>query len=233
MRFLAPALIALCLPLSLAAAELKFETKLREITVAADAEKVVAEFPFKNDSKEEVEILEYTAGCSCITASISPADKLKYAPGEGGIIRAEFELSALAGVVEKSVALRLNGDKPDEYSVNLMTRITIPVLVDVEPKTLNWAIGEEAKPKAVTITMNHSEPIRVTKISAADKRFTNELKTIEEGKKYEILITPQSTENVAMGVVHIETDCKLTRHRSQRMFMVIRQALQSAATPKP
>lgn len=232
MKFLAPVLFALCLPL--AAAELKFETKLREFTVAPDAEKVVAEFPFKNESKETVDIVEYTAGCSCITASISPKDKLKYAPGEGGIIRAEFELSALSGVVEKPVALRLNGDKEDEPSVTLLTRITVPVLVNVEPKTLTWTIGDEAKPKTVTITMNHSEPIRVTELSSADKRFSQELKTIEEGKKYEIVVTPQAPDAPAMGVVHIETDCKLTRHRSQRIFMVVRKALPAAAaTTKP
>ena len=231
MRFLAPALIALCLPL--AAAELKFETQLCEMTVAPDAEKVVAQFPFKNESKEEVEILEYTAGCSCITASINPAGKLKYAPGESGIIRAEFELSALAGVVEKSVALRLNGDKKDEPSVTLMTRITIPVLVDVEPKTLTWAIGEAATPKTITLTMNHSEPIHVASINAPDKRFSQELKTIEDGKKYELVVTPVVTDAPAMGVVHIETDCKLTRHRSQRVFMVIRKPLPSSAAAKP
>ena len=231
MRFLASALIALCLPL--AAAELKFETKLREFTVAADAATVVAQFPFKNESKEEVEIVEYTAACSCITASINPKGKLKYAPGESGIIRAEFELSALAGTVEKSVALRLNGDREDEPSVTLVTRITIPVLVEVEPKTLTWSIGEGVKPKTVTLTMHHDEPIHVVSLNAQDKRFSQELKTIEDGKKYEIIVTPTATDAAAMGVVHIETDCKLTRHRSQRLFMVVRRELQSSAATKP
>lgn len=231
MRSVLPALFALCLPL--AAAELHFETKLKELTVAPDATKVIAEFPFKNDSKETVDILEYTAGCSCITASINPSGKLKYEPGEGGIIRAEFELSALAGTVDKGIALRLTGDKPDEPSVSLVTRINIPVLVNVEPKTLTWLIGEEAKPKTVTLIMNHSEPIQVLSLSSADNRFTQELKTIEKGKKYEIVVTPKNTENVTMGVVHVETDCKLQRHRSQRIFMVVRNQPKTAAVQNP
>jgi hypothetical protein len=231
MRSFFLAALALCVPL--AAAELKFETKLRELNVGAEDTKVVTEFPFKNESSEEVEIVEYTAGCSCLTASISPNGKLKYAPGESGIIRSEFELSALAGTVDKSVAIRLKGDPQDQPSLVLTTRINIPVLVEMEPKTLFWNIGEEAKPKSVTLTMKHSEPIKVVKLSGADGRFTQELKTIEEGKKYEVVVTPANTTNVAMGVIHIETDCKLQRHRSHRIFMVVRKQLKSAAAAKP
>jgi len=232
MRFLLPALCALCLPLT--AAELKFETMLREFKVAPDAEKVVAEFPFKNESKETVEILNYSASCSCITASIKPADKLKYAPGEGGVIRAEFELSALAGTIDKAVQLRLNGDKEDEPSVNLISRITIPELVSVEPKTLTWFSGEEAKPKTVTVTMHYDKPIHVLSLSSADdNRFTQELKTVEDGKKYEILVTPKNTETLSMGVIHIQTDCELKRHAAQRLFTVVRKPVASAAATQP
>jgi hypothetical protein len=232
MRSIFLAALALCAPL--AAAELKFETKLRELKIAADEAKAVTEFPFKNESSEDVEIVEYSSGCSCLSASISPSGKLVYKPGESGVIRSEFELSALAGTVDKAVAIRLKGDPKDQPSVILTTRIHIPVLVEMEPKTLFWNLGEEAKPKSVTLTMKHTEPIKVVKISGADSRFSQELKTIEEGKKYEITVTPASTANVAMGVIHIETDCKLQRHRSQRVFMVVRRkapATDTAAKP--
>ena len=67
-------------------------------------------------------------------------------------------------------------------------------------------------------------------MTGADPRFKQELKTIEEGKKYEVVITPASTEKVGMGVVHLETDCKFERHRSQRVFMVVRKPLAKPAT---
>jgi hypothetical protein len=58
---------------------------------------------------------------------------------------------------------------------------------------------------------------------------------IEEGKKYEIVVTPASTEKVGMGVIHVETDCSVQRHRSQRIFTVVRHAMpkppQAAAKP--
>ncbi len=227
MKFFATVFFALCLPL--AAAELKFETKLREATVAPDADKVVTQFPFKNESKETVKIIDYSASCSCTTAAISPKDKLEYAPGESGIILAEFELSALAGTIEKGVQLRLEGDKEDAPSVNLISRITIPELVVVEPKTLTWTKGEEAKPKTATVTINYKDPIHISSVSTADERFTQELKTIEDGKKYEILVTPKNTDAFALAVMRIETDCKIERHRLVRMFMQVRSTQQAAA----
>jgi hypothetical protein len=39
-----------------------------------------------------------------------------------------------------------------------------------------------------------------------------------------------------MGVIHVETDCKVQRHRSQRVFTVVRQPLPKApgsAAAKP
>jgi hypothetical protein len=109
------------------------------------------------------------------------------------------------------------------------SRITIPELVTIEPKTLAWTIGEDVKPKTATLTMHYSEPIKVVGVTLADKRFTHELKTIEEGKKYEIIVTPESSSGPALAVMHIETDCKLTRHRAQRLFLLVRSAQQAAA----
>ena len=123
---------------------------------------------------------------------------------------------------------QLKGDPTDKPSILLTTRVIIPVLVEVEPKTLIWETGEKAAPNTVTLTMKHSEPIRVKAVTGADSRFTQELKVIEEGKKYEVLVTPASTDKVGMGVIHVETDCSVQRHRSHRIFSVVRHAL-----PKP
>jgi len=227
--------LALCGPLW--AGELKFETKTKEIDAPVDAKAVTADFAFKNESGEDVEIARYDAACSCINASIS-GGKLIYKSGESGVIRAAFDLSAVSGTVDKSVGVWLKGDPEAKPSIVLNTRVNIPVLVEVEPKTLFWNTGEEATPKTVTLTMKHDKPIKVISMSGADTRFKQELKTIEEGKKYEVTVTPLGTDKVAMGVIHIETDCKVQRHRSQRIFSVVRNqpkapAPEAAAVTKP
>lgn len=221
--------------LSLSAATLKFDATTKEIKAEADARTVTTDFSFKNESDQEVVIDRYDAACTCINAQIK-GGKLVYKPGETGVIRAAFDMSLFSGAVDKSVAVWLKGDPEQKPSIVLTTHIVIPVLVQVEPKTLIWEVGEKPEPKTVTVTMDHSEPIRVTGVSGADSRFTQELKVIEEGKKYEVKVTPAATDKVGMGVVHLETDCKIQRHRSHRIFTVVRHPLPktpAAAVAKP
>jgi hypothetical protein len=223
-----PLLFALslgCLPLS--AGTLTFEEPTKEIQAGTDAKTVTADFKFKNESADEVVIDHYDAACTCINAGVQDG-KMNYKPGESGVIRAAFDMSHFSGTADKSVMVWLKGDPEDKPSITLTARVIIPVLVEVEPKTLIWESGAPAEPKKVTITMKHSEPIRVTSISGADQRFVQVLKTVEEGKKYEITVTPANTSSVGMGVISIETDCTVQRFRSQRIFTVLRHPL-----PKP
>lgn len=219
--------------LALCAGTLKFDQLTKEIRAGVDARIVTSDFTFKNETQEDVVIDRYDAACTCINAKIK-GGKLVYKPGESGVIRADFDMSLFSGTVDKSVAIWLTGDPVNKPSIVLTTHIVIPVLVEVEPKTLIWEVGSKAEPKSVTLTMNHDEPIRVTGVSGADARFKQELKVIEEGKKYEVVVTPSDTAKVGMGVVHIETDCTVQRHRSHRIFTVVRQPLPKAAeTAKP
>lgn len=229
MKHLLVALSIGCLPLH--GGTLTFEKSIQEIHAGIDAKTVNADFQFKNASTEEVVIDHYDAACTCISAGVQNG-KMSYKPGESGVIRAAFDMSHFSGTTDKSVMVWLKGDPEDKPSITLTARVNIPVLVEVEPKTLIWESGAPAEPRTVTITMKHSEPIRVTSVCGADQRFAQVLRTVEEGKKYEITVTPSGTEKVGMGVISIETDCPAPRFRSQRIFTVIRHPLPKS-TPGP
>ncbi len=224
--------LAACLPL--AAGTLKFEQTKKEVTVGNDDKTVTVDFDFKNEGASDASIEKYDAGCPCATVGVKDS-KMTYKPGETGTVRIVFDLGMVPGTMDKAVAIYLKGDPINHPSVTLTSHIVVPSLVEVEPKSLMWDVGSKLEPKTVTVTMKHSEPIKIVSMSGADPRFKQELKTIEEGKKYEVVITPASTEKVGMGVVHLETDCKIDRHRSQRVFMVVRQPLakQAAAVKTP
>lgn len=223
--------LAACLPL--AAGTLTFENPKQDILVTGEEKTITADFPFKNESDGDAVIQKYDSGCACISAGVKDS-KLTYKPGESGTIRAVFDLAQFTGTTDKSIAVWLKGDPEHKPSILLTARVTIPALVEVEPKSLIWEVDVEPEPKTVTVTMKHTEPIKVLSLSGADQRFKQELKTVEEGKKYEIVVTPASTEKVGMGVVHFDTDCKIDRHRSHRIFMVVRRPVakpaQAAAT---
>ncbi len=226
MKFLL--LWSLALTAALPAASLSFEQTTKEIEAGIDDKTATADFVFKNESAETVHVARADAGCSCIQAAIQGG--FTYKPGEGGLIRAAFDLAGIAGEVDKPVFVWLKGDPEDKPSIKLTMRVKIPELVVLEPKTLMWNLGEEAKPKTVTITMKHADPIKVVSMSGADARFKQELKTVVEGKKYEVTVTPADTGKVAMGVVHLETDSTSQRYRSQRIFMVVKNPPRAAAS---
>lgn len=212
------------------AAGLDFTRTLVEIHAAADAEKVTAEFEFANRSEKPVVIRKYDAACaSCVGLRVKDG-KLRYEPGESGLILADFKLGNQAGAVDNSVALWLDDDPEERPSVRLTVRVHIPVLVEVEPKTLRWDLGGEATPKTIAIRIHDEKPVRVKSVTSSSPNFSAELKEIEEGKHYELVVTPGDMSTPGLGIMRIETDSPLEKFRTQQAFVVISKPV---ATPSP
>lgn len=202
-------------------APLKFAETLREVHAPADAKTVTTDFTFTNNSEKPVTITRYESACSCMKVEISDA-KLRYAPGESGMIRAEFDMGNFSGEVDKTIAIWLDGDAKDKPSVTLTARVHIPVIVNIEPKTVKWPLKGEAKPQGIAITMNDTKPVRILKVSSSSQNFRHELKTLTEGKSYELIITPLSLSSPTLAIFRIETDSTLTKHKIQQAFAVVR-----------
>lgn len=215
----------------LAADTLTFEKTLQEIDAPADAKVVTADFKFTNKSKKTVAIEKYESTCSCMTVQVS-GGKLRYEPGESGVVRAKFDMGNFSGDVDKVVAIWLEGDKPAEPSLRLTTRVHIPVLVSIDPKTVKWQVNGEPTPQVVKITMNHDKPIHISAVTGSNENFTSKLETVEEGKSYKLVVTPVDATEPGLGIFRIETDCELERHRIQQAFAVISKPSPGAAAAR-
>jgi len=214
------------------AAGLDFPDTLKEIHAPADVKTVTTDFEFTNRSDKAVTVREYKPTCSCVAVTIK-GGKLRYLPGESGVVRAEFDMGNFSGVVDKAVALWLDNDPAEKPSLTLTVRVHIPVLVSMEPKTLKWDLNGKVEPQIIRVTMNHSKPIRVTGVSSSTEAFKKELKTIEEGKTYELVVTPTDIATPGLGVLRIETDCDIAKHRIQQAFAVVRKPSPAEAAAKP
>jgi hypothetical protein len=214
------------------AAGLDFPQTLKEIHAPADAKKITADFEFTNRSGKPVKVMKYDAACSCMAVKIQNG-KLEYAPDESGVVRTEFDMGNFSGTVDKVVALWLDDDPADKPSVKLTVRVHIPVLVSLEPKTVKWELNGAAVPQTIRITMNDKKPIRVTSVKSSSPAFQSELKTIEEGKLYDLIVTPAEIGTPGLGIFRIETDCALQRHRIQQAFAVVRKSMPGEAAAKP
>lgn len=217
----APLLILAGLIPALFAGELTFEKTLEEVQVPLDGRRVTADFKFENKSDQDVRIAKYNATCSCMTVQVK-GGKLAYAPGESGVIRGVFDMGNFSGTVDKALQIWLDDDAEGTPSVTLTARIHIPVLVDLNPQTLRWDVGGKTESKTIQITMKHDDPIKVTSVESVNPHFELELKTIEVGKKYELVVTPTDTDTQRIGLISIETDCALTRHAKQRAYTIVR-----------
>ena len=123
-----------------------------------------------------------------------------------------------SGTVDKVVAVWLDDDPPDKPSVALTVRVHIPVLVSLEPKTLKWDLGGKGEPQTIRITMNHDKPDPCDRRDSSSEAFRHELKTIEDGKSYELIVTPTDIGSPGLAVIRIETDCEIEKHRLQQAF---------------
>ena len=219
----APAAVPVAVPVAAVAPGrgLHFETPLMVLPVAADALTTVVDFSFTNDSGQAVTIDKVEKTCTCLAVEVSDS-KLHYAPGEDGVIRATFALDNLIGEVEKTFHIYLKGDVLDHPTHTLTVRVQIPVLVKLSEKSLKWTRGGPAEPQRIEIEMAHTKPIRVVSTQSSSEGFKLELKTLSEGQRYELWVTPLSTAEPGLAVIRVETDCEIPRHRLQQVFAVIR-----------
>jgi len=204
----------------LAAAQLEFDATLKEIHTAPNATTASADYAFTNKGKAPVKIKYVDPDCNCLGVKVKDG-KMTYAPGESGSIRATFKMGNSIGIVDQMVAIWLEGDSKEKPSVNLSIRIHIPELVSLNNKTLKWAMGGEAKPQSIQVTMHDVEPIHVTRINSTSNDFTLELITHEKGSRYEVLVTPKETTKAGMAAIRIETDCTVEKQKIHQAFAMI------------
>lgn len=204
-----------------AAAGLKFDES--EIKVDADLndKTVTRDFKFTNSGDKPLRITQADAGCSCLAVQVA-GGKFNYAPGESGVLRAVFELGSFQGTVDKQINVWLEGDPEDNPSTMLKMSVHIPVIIQLEPKTLKWDVGSPASAKVIDVTMNYGKPIHITSVATSNETFSTKLITIEEGRRYQVEVTPtKGTEGAALSIVRIETDVDVEKQRVQQGFAVI------------
>ncbi len=204
---------------------LEFTETLKQVNASADAATVTTEFTFTNKGDKPASITKSDSGCSCLKVEIL-GGKLKYAPGESGVVRTTFEMGNFSGTVDKMVAVWIDDDPVDKPSTQLTVRVNIPILVALEPKTLKWDLGAKADPQTIHIQMAEGNSIHVTGVTSSSEAFACELKTVDDGKKYDLIVTPQTMDVPGMAVIRIETDCAISKHRTQQAFAVVRKASQ-------
>ena len=199
---------------------LTFATSVVNARVAPDATHAQLDFNFENRTDRTLTISRVEKNCACMEMLVS-GGKLVYAPGEKGIIRARYELGNMAGTVDKEFMLWLEGDPEEKPSHVLVSRLIIPELVVLSDKNLKWQTGMPADPQKAAITIHGDHPIRITGSSCTSNDIRIDLKTLEEGRRYELWVTPASTSEPGLTAIRLDTDSPIPRWKAVQIFAMV------------
>ncbi len=172
-------------------------------------------FSVKNRGKSPVGIIRLESGCECLSVSI---DHDPVPAGGVATITGLFDIKQLRGASEKRISVLVdNQSRP----VFLTTRIEIDEIYSIEESMTSWAVGGEAVTKVVEFRVLRNRPIHILSAESKRKEVTCEVETIEEGRSYNLKLTPDSTASSLLGIVRIETDCELESYARPLAYFTI------------
>ncbi|MBE7495414.1 MAG: DUF1573 domain-containing protein [Verrucomicrobiaceae bacterium] len=199
-----------------ARAELALDVPVIELKPKPEDEVVRTTFKFRNKGDKPVKVLALESACSCLSAEL---DKAEYQPGEEGTGSAEFKVSTFVGRHEKMVLVSTDDPKQPEWQIQFV--LDVPAVVDIEPKTLQWWVGDEPVEKSATVKINGDMPMKLLKITATRESVDFSFKEVTPGREYVVTVKPKSTSEVTLGALKIETDSKIPKYQRQLAFFSI------------
>lgn len=202
--------------LGAARAEMATELPAIEVKPKPADEVVQTTFKFRNKGTKPVRILDLESSCSCLSAEM---DKAVYQPGEEGTGKAEFKVSTFVGRHEKLITALTDDPEQKEWVITFI--LDIPAVVDIEPKTLQWWVGDEPVEKTARVKMNADMPLAIKGITATRNNVEFSWKEVTPGREYVVTVKPKSTKDVTLGALKIETDSTIPKYQRQLAFFSI------------
>jgi len=193
------------------------ETALNRVPAGVEDTEVTTEFVFTNTGEKPVRVLGLDSSCACLTAVVN---KQVFAAGEKGTVTATFKLGERAGVHQKGVLMKTS--EPGEPEVRFSVAVEIPEIIRIEPDLIQWTIGETPTPKKFTVTFSGDDLVRIKSIESSRKQQVPfDLKEVEEGRKYEIVLSPVGTDQVVNGGLFIKTDSPIPKYARRTAYFQI------------
>jgi hypothetical protein len=178
-------------------------------------------FTFENKGDKPVHITGLESTCSCLEATLDKAD---YAPGEKGTGKATFKVSSFVGRHEKVLHIQTDDKESPDIAVTFI--LDVPAVIDIEPKLLQWTLGEAPTTKEFIVKMTGEDPMKITNVTPTRQNVTLHTEEITAGREYRVKVTPSSTGEITVGAVKIETDSKIPKYaRQMAFFNIIRPEL--------
>lgn len=199
------------------AAELSFAPEVFKIHAQPDEDVVTARYEIKNSGTRTVQITGLDTNCHCLDVR---ADAQQIAAGATVVVEADFSLEKLVGVSEKTVIVYTDDSEFSE--IRLGVEVKVDPIYSIEPLTLDWKVGEKNSSKEIVFKVVRDKPIHITDVQhSKESVFTVDLREVEPGREYRLVLTPNSTEKELLGFVKVFTDCEIDKYARELMYFKI------------
>jgi antitoxin component of RelBE/YafQ-DinJ toxin-antitoxin module len=166
------------------------------------------DFVFTNTGTSTLEVTDVWPSCGCTT----PGTWSKSVePGQSGTIPIQFNSANFSGAIHKTVTVICN--TPAQSQTILHLKATVWKAIDVNPSIAYFtpqAGARALETKVVRIVNNADMPLELSPPECANNAFTAELKTLREGKEFEVRISakPPFGPGTVQGPITLKTSSK-------------------------
>jgi hypothetical protein len=158
-------------------------------------------FWFTNIGSQRLEVREVRPSCGCTT--MGEWDK-QVEPGKFGSLPVQFNSAGYGGAAHKTVTVACN----DSVNSNVVLQLTGTIwkAIEVTPPFASFSFGPDVQTndtRVLRINNNLDEPLTLSEPRCGNQAFRPELKTVKEGKEYELRVTvvpPLTAPNVSSPI---------------------------------
>jgi len=167
---------------------IQFVEKVHDFGKVVVGEVLRHTYAFTNAGDGVLEIKEVRSSCGC-TASAGWSKRVD--PGQGGTIPIELHTSGFNGPVAKQVTVLCNDTS--QTNVILQVKATVWHPIQVTPPSAGFRVVSDTVSNTVTvlrITNNEAAPLTLSPPESNQRAIAAELKTIEPGRTFELVVRP-------------------------------------------
>ncbi len=160
-------------------------------------------FSVENVGAAPLRITRLESGCECLSVSI---DHDPIPVRSSATITGVFDIEQLRGSAEKMITVVTEQQARPLF---LTTRIEVEPIYLIEEPMTTWTLGSKPDTKTVVFRVVRKEPVHVLSAESKRAEVACEQVELENGRRYELKLTPKSTDSSVLGIVRIETDCEI------------------------
>lgn len=217
--------------------KIQFESTVFDFGRVANGELVKHTFTFTNTGKATLEIKGVYPSCGCTSAGEWTR---QVEPGATGVVPLQFNSTHFSGPVDKTATVVCTDESQPSTILQIKGVVWKPIEISPQTAVLNVISDSSNAPAVIRIVSNLDQPITLSEPQNTNHGFAAELKTIQPGKMFELLVraVPPMEQNNVQATFTLQTSSTNVPTISINVFAIIQPAMlvmpaQIALPPAP